>query len=118
LDDQKAKDLPELQKLENALGWKVEGVKREHLTMLFMIRSRRVDKTPSGTTDNTLLMRFTEIDPVDHEREFSLVLDVANDDYVGESVMTVQQDGVVSESRYCPVQCHDATRHYRLCLKC
>ncbi|KAE8542569.1 hypothetical protein D1P53_001349 [Cryptococcus gattii VGV] len=60
LNDMRGKDTTELKQLEEALGWKVEGIKQDQL-----------------------LMRFTLIDPEDPAREFSIIVDVSKQDYSG-----------------------------------
>ncbi|WVO23041.1 uncharacterized protein IAS62_004386 [Cryptococcus decagattii] len=58
LNDMRGKDTTELKQLEEALGWKVEGIKQDQL-----------------------LMRFTLLDPEDPAREFSIIVDVSKQDY-------------------------------------
>ncbi|EIW67257.1 hypothetical protein TREMEDRAFT_64507 [Tremella mesenterica DSM 1558] len=58
LDEMRGRDGDELRALEEALGWKVEGVKQD-----------------------LLLMKFTLLDPSDPDREFSLVVDVSKPEY-------------------------------------
>ncbi|KAK4688981.1 hypothetical protein P7C73_g1111, partial [Tremellales sp. Uapishka_1] len=58
LDAMKGRDGVELGSLEDAVGWKVEGVEND-----------------------LLLMRFTLIDPEDPDREFSILVDVSKQQY-------------------------------------
>ncbi|WVQ74941.1 hypothetical protein IAR50_004549 [Cryptococcus sp. DSM 104548] len=58
LDDMRGRDTVELRQMEEALGWKVEGIKEDQL-----------------------LMRFYLIDPDDPAREFSFIVDVSKQDY-------------------------------------
>ncbi|CAD6575528.1 MAG: kinetochore-associated Ndc80 complex subunit spc25 [Tremellales sp. Tagirdzhanova-0007] len=58
LEEMRGQDGVELGLLEEAIGWRVEGVK-----------------------EDLLLMRFTSIDPAEPEREFSIVIDVSKQDY-------------------------------------
>ncbi|ODN78739.1 hypothetical protein L202_04302 [Cryptococcus amylolentus CBS 6039] len=58
LNDMRNRDTVELKQMEEALGWKVEGIKADQL-----------------------LMRFYLIDPDDPAREFSFIVDVAKQDY-------------------------------------
>ncbi|WVR00001.1 hypothetical protein IAU59_007143 [Kwoniella sp. CBS 9459] len=58
LDDMRDRDEIELRELEEAVGWKVEGIK-----------------------EDLLLMRFTLLDPNDPAREFSILIDVSKQDY-------------------------------------
>ncbi|ODN78089.1 hypothetical protein L198_08008 [Cryptococcus wingfieldii CBS 7118] len=58
LNDMRDRDTVELKQMEEALGWKVEGIK--------------------GTF---LLMRFYLIDPDDPAKEFSFIVDVSKQDY-------------------------------------
>ncbi|OCF37931.1 kinetochore protein Spc25 [Kwoniella heveanensis BCC8398] len=58
LDEMRDRDEIELRELEEAVGWKVEGIK-----------------------EDLLLMRFTLLDPNDPAREFSILIDVSKQDY-------------------------------------
>ncbi|GHJ89193.1 hypothetical protein NliqN6_5595 [Naganishia liquefaciens] len=57
LVEQKELDAPEVQKVEYLLGWKIEAVK-----------------------PTTIWNRFTQIDPKDPEREFSMLIDFSDGD--------------------------------------
>ncbi|WVQ81849.1 hypothetical protein IAT38_003976 [Cryptococcus sp. DSM 104549] len=58
LDEMRDRDEMELRELEEAMGWKVEGIRQDQL-----------------------LMRFTLIDPAEPAREFSIIVDVSKSDY-------------------------------------
>nr|ODN89080.1 hypothetical protein L203_02491 [Cryptococcus depauperatus CBS 7841] len=58
LNQMRDRDTFELQQLEEALGWRVEGINQDQL-----------------------LMRFTLVDPEEPAREFSIILDVSKHDY-------------------------------------
>ncbi|WVF72802.1 hypothetical protein IAT40_007620 [Kwoniella sp. CBS 6097] len=58
LKDMRDRDEVELRELEEAVGWKVEGIKQD-----------------------LLLMRFTLLDPNNPAREFSILIDVSKQDY-------------------------------------
>lgn len=76
LNDMRGKDTTELKQLEEALGWKVEGIKRTSVSTILGIIS-------DICAEDQLLMRFTLIDPEDPAREFSIIVDVSKQDYSG-----------------------------------
>ena len=77
LDEMRNRDGDELRRLEEMVGWKIEGVKGGSS------RGRGTHMSDNQRTDNILLMRFTLIDPSDPDREFAIVMDVTNQEYTG-----------------------------------
>ncbi len=78
LEEMRGKDGVELGQLEDAIGWRVEGVKRGSSCV---INKRVLTEEP----EDLLLMRFTLLDPADPEREFSIIIDISKQEYSGTS---------------------------------
>lgn len=71
LEAQRERDGPELARMEDVLGWKIEGVKRGCRCCA------------ANDSEDLLLMRFTLVDPAEPLREFAICLDVSKQDYTG-----------------------------------
>jgi hypothetical protein len=94
LVEQKELDGPEVERLEYLLGWRIEAVKREsrpcpRLSCIFLVAAIGSHElifflhSRSGLA-TTIWNRFTQIDPNDPEREFSLLIDFSDGDrYAG-----------------------------------
>jgi hypothetical protein len=99
LVEQKELDGPEVERLEYLLGWRIEAVKREsrpcpRLSCIFLVAAIGSHElifflhSRSGLA-TTIWNRFTQIDPNDPEREFSLLIDFSDGDrYAGTLIVS------------------------------
>ncbi|KAJ9118668.1 hypothetical protein QFC22_003888 [Naganishia vaughanmartiniae] len=91
LVEQKELDGPEVERLEYLLGWRIEAVKRKYISLPFtdslLLQHSDLTKVISLrliSLATTIWNRFTQIDPNDPEREFSLLIDFSDGDrYAG-----------------------------------
>lgn len=74
------RDQQELETLQEAIGWRVEGVGRKSRS----VTESREKQREANLTEDQLLMRFTLIDPADPNREFSILIDISKQEYSSE----------------------------------